>query len=68
MLEYFEIRLEPWMFPGRAEERVLKIRVKVNGQERHLQKVVRPSDMESMFDLIFEEAKTRLEEAIVNGE
>ena len=44
------------------------IKIKVNGQEYNCRKVFSPHDLESRFDIIFDDVKRQLKEHILNFE
>jgi hypothetical protein len=65
-LNQVRVTVEPIYYPTQTlNEMVLKVEVWVNGEQHtYQQQVVERDDMNSLFDLIFDEAKERVKRAV----
>lgn len=65
MIEYFRLEIKPWQYDyPNPREKVLEIRMDVNGEKHHTREIVIPDDLESVYDLMIDRAKVELKKVI----
>lgn len=65
-LSQLQVTIEPYEYvPMGYNTTLLKVTVKVNGKEFGYRREIQPDHLNSLFDVIFEEAKTKIKEAIL---
>lgn len=62
-IEYFRIEIKPWYY---THPHIFKfeIAVQVNGERYYQEKMVRRDDLNSMLDMLFNQAKAEIKKAI----
>lgn len=65
-ITYFKLEIEPNILARHRgiDERILKIRMEINGQQYNLRKCLLPDDLTSFYDQVFETAKKLLKNRI----